>query len=146
MPNSESLGARILGLGVDLVEISRLEASLQRTGELFLQKVYTPREREAAPPHDPRRIQYLAARWAAKEALSKALGTGITSQCALQDVEVLNLPSGQPRMTLQGAARRTADALGVEEIHLSLSHETHYALATVILTGTPKNSEDGSSL
>ncbi|MGN0866845.1 MAG: holo-ACP synthase [Oligosphaeraceae bacterium] len=144
MPNSDALGTRILGLGVDLVEIPRLEASLRRTGELFLRKVYTPAELEAAPPREPLRTQYLAARWAAKEALSKALGTGITSRCALQDIEVLKLPSGQPRMTLRGAARRTADALGVEEIHLSLSHETHYALATVLLTGTPRKTEDGN--
>ncbi len=144
MPSSDAIGARLLGVGVDLVEISRLEASLRRTGYAFLRKVYTPAELEAAPPREPRRIQYLAARWAAKEALSKALGTGITAQCTLQDIEVLNLPSGQPRMTLRNAARRTADALGVREIHVSLAHEVHYAMATVLLTGIPKEEDNGS--
>lgn len=144
MPNSRENSPQILGIGVDLVEIPRLQASLQRTGDAFLKKVYTPAEVEGAPQREPRRSQYLAGRWAAKEALAKALGTGITAQCPLQDIQTLNLPDGRPQLTLLGTARKTADALGVSQIHVSLTHETQYAVAMVLLSGTPgKPGENG---
>ena len=128
------LGDDILGLGTDLVEIARLAKSIERTGKAFLEKVYAPAELEVAPEKDPRRMEFLAGRWAAKEALAKALGTGITEKCRLQEICVLNDPSGRPVMTLSGSARESADALGVRRILLSISHEHLYATATVLLT------------
>ena len=125
----------ILGLGTDIVEIERLRQSLERTGDAFLAKVYTDAERAAMPPQGPRRLEYLAGRWAAKEALAKALGTGITSECRLGEISVRNDPeNGRPEMTLAGAAAATAARLGVRAIHLSISHERHYAVATVLVT------------
>ena len=125
----------ILGLGTDIVEVDRLRQSLERTGEAFLEKVYTDAERAAMPANGQRRLEYLAGRWAAKEAFAKALGTGITSECRLAEVSVCNDPeSGRPRMTLTGAAAATAARLGVRAIHLSISHERHYAVATVLIT------------
>ncbi len=124
-----------LGVGIDLVEIPRLEASLQRTGEVFLSKVYHPRELEGLPPNPARRLEFLAGRWAAKEAFSKALGTGITERCALKEICVLNREDGSPVMTLEGAALCTAEERGVKRILLSLSHEKNYATAIVLLLG-----------
>ena len=128
------LGDDILGLGTDLVEIARLAKAVERTGQAFLEKVYAPAELEAAPAKEPRRTEYLAGRWAAKEALAKALGTGITEKCRLNEICVLNDPNGRPVMTLSGSARETAGALGVRRILLSISHERTYATATVLLT------------
>ena len=128
------LGDDILGLGTDLVEIARLAKSVERTGQAFLEKVYAPAELEAAPAKEPRRTEYLAGRWAAKEALAKALGTGITEKCRLNEICVLNDPAGRPVMTLSGSARETAGARGVRRILLSISHERTYATATVLLT------------
>ncbi len=133
--SSRDSAALPLGVGIDLVEIPRLEASLQRTGDVFLAKVYHPRELEGLPSNPARRLEYLAGRWAAKEALAKALGTGITERCALKEVCVLNREDGSPVMTLEGAALRTAEERGVRRILLSLSHEKNYATAIVLLLG-----------
>lgn len=133
--SSRDNAALPLGVGIDLVEIPRLEASLQRTGEVFLAKVYHPRELEGRPSNLSRRLEYLAGRWAAKEALAKALGTGITERCALKEICVLNREDGSPVMTLEGAALRTAEERGVRRILLSLSHEKNYATAIVLLLG-----------
>ncbi len=130
-----AVAGTILGLGTDIVEIERLRQSLERTGGAFLEKAYTAEERAAMPAHEARRLEYLAGRWAAKEAFAKALGTGITSECRLEDIAVRNEPeSGRPVMTLAGPALATARRLGVQAIHLSISHERHYAVATVRLT------------
>lgn len=126
----------ILGLGNDLVSVSRLARSVERSGEAFLRKVYTAEELESAPPPGTRRNEYLAGRWAAKEALAKALGCGITEHCRLNEICTLNDPgNGRPRLTLSGAARHTAERLGVNSIHLSIAHEHDYAIATVVLEG-----------
>ncbi len=125
----------ILGIGNDIADIRRLESSIGRSGEAFLHKVYAPAELEHAPKRAPRRMEYLAGRWAAKEALAKALGTGITEKCRLNEICVLNDGAGRPVMTLDGDAAATAAALGVKNIHLSIAHEKEYALATVVLEG-----------
>ena len=119
----------IAGVGTDIAECARIEHMMLRYGESFLRRVLTREEfRECNG------VSYLAGRWCAKEALSKALGTGIGANCAFGDIHVLrDTASGRPVMTLSGSAKRTADALGVKRIHLSISHDKHYALATVIL-------------
>lgn len=128
------MGSSIIGIGTDIVEIARLEQSIARTGDAFLQKVYTPAELTGAPEKSPRRMEYLAGRWAAKEALAKALRTGITSECRLNEIETLNEPQSRaPSMTLSGDALKTARRLGVKKIHLSIAHEKAYAVATVLL-------------
>jgi holo-[acyl-carrier protein] synthase len=125
----------ILGLGTDIVEIRRLAQSIERSGDAFLTKVYTPEELAQAPERSPRRTEYLAGRWAAKEALAKALGTGITAQCRLNEICTLNDTLGRPTITLTGSAKDSANAIGVKHIHISIAHEKDYAVATVILEG-----------
>ena len=124
----------IIGLGTDIVEIRRIEAVMTRFARQFRERIYTTAELALAETKN-NHIAYFAGRWAAKEAVSKALGCGIGESCAFADIEILNDEKGRPVMTLANAAARTADALGVEAIKLSISHENKYAVATVILCG-----------
>lgn len=122
----------IVGIGIDLVEISRIRKLINRFGEAFTTKVFTPNEHyEAGMRKD--KIIYYAGRWAVKEAAAKALGCGIGSNCAFLDVETRNDPTGRPVLTFSGAAKDTARRLGVSQTHLSVSHEETYAAANVIL-------------
>ena len=122
----------IVGLGIDLVELERIEAILERYGRRFLEKILTPVELETLPP---RPLSYAAARFAAKEAGAKALGTGFAHGVGLHDFEVRRLPSGQPELVLHGAAAARGAALGAERVYLSLSHSKSTAGAVVILEG-----------
>ncbi len=132
----------LLGLGTDIIDISRLQASLERSGETFLRHAYSPEELSACPPSGARRTEFLAGRWAAKEAFSKALGTGISSACALREITILNNPLGQPEITLTGAARDTAAARGVSAVKVTITHEKLYACATVALVGRDDSDEN----
>ena len=128
--------SRIIGIGTDIVEIQRLQASIERCGDPFLAKVYTPEELADKPQNPQRAAEYLAGRWAAKEAFAKALGTGIVDECRLNEISVRNEElSRRPVMLLSGNASATAFRLGVKHIHVSISHEKHYAVATVLLEG-----------
>lgn len=129
----ECLIAMLKGVGIDIVEIERLRMSIERTGQAFLEKVYSADELCVLPAKNPRRTEFLAGRWAAKEAFAKALGCGITDRCRLNEITVLDDESGRPSMTLGGAAFETAKSLGVSQIHISISHEKAYATAVVIL-------------
>lgn len=117
-------------VGVDLVEVERIRRLVARHGERFLLRVYTPPEIDYAGG----RIPELAARFAAKEALSKALGTGIWSGSAIgwRDLEVLRGPAGEPQVRLHGPALGRAQALGLAGFALSLSHSREHALAVVV--------------
>ncbi len=123
----------ILGLGIDLVEVERLRKVLSRYGQRFLHRVYTERERELALSRsDP--ALYLAAVFAAKEAASKALGTGLRG-VGWRDMEVRHEPSGKPYLVFYGRAKRRFEALGALRSHVSLSHERGHAVAVVLLEG-----------
>ena len=122
----------IFGTGIDIVEIKRLTASIQRYGDAFLNRVYAPEELKAAPSSEQTRATYFAGRWAVKEAVSKALGTGIGASCAMTDVIVTNDAAGKPILQLQGSAAETAHTLGIAKIHISISHERDYAVAQAI--------------
>jgi holo-[acyl-carrier protein] synthase len=120
----------LLRTGIDLVEIERMRSMLERHGERFLRRVYTSQEladSDGSPAS-------LSARFAAKEAVSKALGTGI-GDVAWQEIEVLRSPSGEPFLALHGDARRLADEQGLTTWALSLSHTQHYAVAQVVALG-----------
>jgi holo-[acyl-carrier protein] synthase len=122
----------IIGVGVDILEIRRLRRALERTGERFTRRVYTTLEREYCHRHrDP--APSLAARFAAKEALFKALGTGWARGVSWQDVEVQRAPGSPPALRLGGKAGEVARLLGVSSIHLSISHSEDYAAAVVVL-------------
>ena len=112
-------------VGVDLVEIDRIEAAVDRWGQRFFERVYTDAERT----HCRNRTPELAARFAAKEAVMKALGTGIKG-VGWREIEVLPNRDGKPLVYLYGGARRKAEELGVGEIAISLSHSRDYALAS----------------
>jgi holo-[acyl-carrier protein] synthase len=119
---------RIQGIGADIVECLRIAQMIERHGELFLQRVFTPHEiaycqdRKAA-------TQHFAGRWAAKEAVLKAMGTGWTRGIAWQDVEVRNEFGGKPQIVLGGGAREICGNLGIERVMITISHCRHYATA-----------------
>lgn len=120
----------MLAVGVDIVEISRIRVVLERHGERFLQRVYTEGEQAYAKG----RLSALAARWAAKEAAAKALGTGI-GQVSFQEIEVVCDARGKPALILHGGAARLAARFGLDEFAVSLSHVADYALAFVVAQG-----------
>ncbi len=121
----------IVGIGTDIVSIPRIEAAWQRSGERFARRVLTAKE-HAVFQHRKFSIAYLATRFAAKEAASKALGTGI-GKVSFQDIEVSNLVSGAPELTFYGAALALQHEKGITRLHISLSDEKEYAQAFVIL-------------
>ena len=122
----------ILGTGVDLAEVSRIQKSIERYGDRFLARVFTPAERAYAE-RKKNRFERYAARFAAKEAGMKALGTGWKGGVTWRDFEVANLPGGRPTLRLSGKAAELAARLGVKSISLSLSHTGNLAIAQVIL-------------
>jgi len=124
----------ILGTGVDLAEVARIRASIERYGERFTRRVFTERE-IAYAERKANKYERYAARFAAKEAGMKALGTGWSGGITWKDLEVTNLPSGRPTLALHGVSRDVAGRLGVQTIHLSLTHTSGQALAWVLLEG-----------
>lgn len=125
----------ILGTGVDILDIGRLESVLERHGDAFKRKVFTPAEIAQGDERGRQMIPYFAGRWAAKEAVAKALGTGFGKDCGWLEITVLNHPSGRPTVELSGTAAATAERLGITALHLSISHETATAIAYVIAEG-----------
>lgn len=125
---------RILGIGTDITECLRIANMIERHGELFIGRVYTEQEiaycstRKAA-------TQHYAGRWAAKEAVLKALGTGWRRGISWRDVEVCNLTSGAPTIALHAGAREVAEALGIQRVHISISHVRSHAVAYAIAEG-----------
>jgi len=124
----------ILGSGVDLCEVPRIEAAIARYGSHFLERIFTERE-IAYADRKANRFERYAARFAAKEAGMKALGVGWTGGIAWRDFEVVNLPSGRPTLNFHGRAAEVAAKLGVRHVALSLTHTKEQALAMVILEG-----------
>ena len=122
---------RIFGIGIDVVEISRIEESIQRRGETFLAKVFTRNERDYCDAGHRPGMRY-AARFAAKEAVSKALGTGIGGRVGLLDVEVEHDSEGAPKVRLTGAAEQFLKQNGIREVQISLSHSGDYAVANAL--------------
>ncbi len=116
--------------GVDLIEIPRIHRAVDRWGERFLRRVYTPEELDYCRGHVPS----LAVRWAAKEAVYKALSTGPAHDVEIswQEIEVLRAENGHPEVLLHGAAARRAELLGVDAWSLSLSHTHKYAVAVAV--------------
>jgi len=124
----------ILGVGTDLMEIARIQKSIDRFGEPFLCRIFTPKEIEYCQ-RKKNSGESFAARFAAKEAAAKALGTGISHGVTWLEIEVAREPSGKPSLILSGRAAERAKRLGVSGISLSLSHSRETALAVVIMEG-----------
>ncbi len=127
----------ILGLGTDIVSVGRLRELRTAHGDRFLDRVFTRREVETAESR-AQLDERLATRFAAKEAVMKALGTGWREGVQFTQIEVRTQPSGQPEVILSGEAQRRAEAMGCSRIHLSLSHESDKAMAFVIIEGEPE--------
>ncbi|MBI3881365.1 MAG: holo-ACP synthase [Verrucomicrobia bacterium] len=122
----------ILGTGIDIIEVERIRGSHERFGERFLNRILHPAEiayclsnRDPAP--------FLAARFAAKEAISKAFGTGIGAQLGWLDLEVQRKPSGEPFVVLHEGGQKLLAARGGTKVHLTLSHTANYAAAMAVL-------------
>ena len=128
----------IIGIGSDLCNIERIERSLERFGDRFLNRVFTATERAKAARRPFTKAGTLAKRFAAKEAFSKAVGTGFKRGVFMKDIGVVNAPSGAPMLELTGGARQRLDALAPAghaiDIHLTLTDEHPWAQAFVILT------------
>jgi len=122
----------IVAIGTDIVEIARIKAVLERHGRHFAERILCPRELLRFDQHS-HPAAYLAKRFAAKEALAKALGTGI-GRVSWQDIETTNNPSGAPQFILGGLAKELMSEMGATEALLSLSDEQEYALAFVVLS------------
>jgi holo-[acyl-carrier protein] synthase len=122
----------IVGLGIDLAEVDRIRTAIERHGRRFIDRIYTTAEISYVERGGNRYERY-AARFAAKEAGMKAIGTGWRRGVRWQDFEVLNLPSGRPTLQLHGVAAQIAASLGVRNIALSITHTAKQGMAIVIL-------------
>jgi len=121
----------IVGLGLDIAEIDRIEAAIKRHGAPFLERLFTPAEMAYCESHKGKYERY-AARFAAKEAAMKALGTGWSHGVRWRDIEVARQPSGKPTLRLAGVAADIAKRMGVKNISLTITHSGNLALAEVI--------------
>ena len=131
----------IIGIGSDLIDIRRIEKTIERHGARFIDRIYTPIEQRRSERRNQRAASY-AKRFAAKEACAKALGTGIRSGVWWRDMGVVNMPSGRPTMKLTGGALKRLQAItpsGYEaQIDLTISDEGPMAVAFVIISAVPK--------
>ena len=123
----------VVGLGTDLIEIARVQASLDRYGEQFLGRVFTAGEIAYCQRKKHTAAESFAARFAAKEAGAKALGTGISRGVSWREIEVQRSPGERPELVLTGRAAERAQAMGVRRISLSLTHSRDVAMAVVVL-------------
>jgi holo-[acyl-carrier protein] synthase len=122
----------ILGTGIDIVEVPRIGQSIERFGERFLNRIFTAAEIRYCESK-ANRVERFAARFAAKEAAMKAIGTGMRGGVRWQDFEVGREPGGRPTMMFHGKAAQVAQSLGAKRAHLSVSHTEAHAVAYVIL-------------
>lgn len=132
----------IIGVGIDIVEISRIAAAIKR--KPFIDRVFTPAEQVYCENRGVQRAASYAARFAAKEAVLKALGTGLRGG-TWQDVEITNNNLGRPLVQMTGYYQNLAGELGVQEIYLSVTHAREYAAAQVVLWGGKQNEASNSS-
>lgn len=122
----------VLGLGTDLIEIERVQASIDRFGDRFLERLFTPGEIAFCLRKKRHAAESFAARFAAKEAGAKALGTGISRGVGWKEIEVRREPGERPTLHLSGRAAERAAAMGVRRLQLSLTHSKAVALAVVV--------------
>ena len=124
----------LIGIGTDIIEVARIGEMIEKHDELFLRRVYTPLEIEYCGGRKSA-LQHYAGRWAAKEAVLKALGTGWSRGIKWTDMEVSNLMGGKPELRIHGVASDIAEEMGIQEMQISISHCQSYAVAYVIAIG-----------
>ncbi|MCK5802814.1 MAG: holo-ACP synthase [Lentisphaeria bacterium] len=128
----------IVATGIDIIEIERMKRVLERHSAHFLDHVFTACEQAQAPQNPVATPTFYAGRWAAKEAVAKALGTGIGRQCGWTDIVTSRTEQGAPCVRLEGRAARTAEKKDIDRIHISISHEKQFACAQAIAENTKK--------
>ncbi len=126
--------SEIIGIGTDITECLRIARMIERHGELFINRVYTTGEIRYCQSRK-QATQHWTGRWAAKEAVLKALGTGWRRGIRWRDIEILNEPSGRPKCSIHGGARDVAKQLGIAEMLVTISHCRTHATATAIAVG-----------
>jgi holo-[acyl-carrier protein] synthase len=126
--------SRIIGIGTDITECLRIARMIERHGELFIDRVYTPDEIAYCKARK-QATQHYAGRWAAKEAILKALGTGWRKGISWRDIEVRNEPGGRPTVAVRGGTRDVVEELGITEIQVSISHCRSHATAMAVALG-----------
>lgn len=119
----------ITGIGTDLIELSRVEKVVSRLSR----RILTEEELSSLPRHPRRRLEFVAGRFAAKEAVSKALGTGIGQFCSFQDIEILNDQQGKPFVALSSRLMHSLFSERPIHVHLSVSHSEHYVMAMAVI-------------
>mgnify|MGYP002640035727 CR=1 FL=1 len=121
----------IYGTGIDIIEVERIKKSLGKYSPRFENKVFTDKEIDYCQSQaDP--AKHFAARFAVKEAVSKSLGTGISKDVGFKDIEVVNQVSGKPLVIMNGQGKKLFEKLNLKFIHISISHDKHYAIAHAI--------------
>ena len=124
----------ILGVGIDIIEVARIASSLEKFGERFGQRILLPEERGYCLSHR-HPAPFVAARFAAKEAISKAFGTGIGAQLGWRDMEIRRTESGEPFVVLHGKGRELFESRKAKQLLVSISHTENYAAVTAVLDG-----------
>ena len=119
--------------GVDMIEIKRIRDAIERYGKGFVEKIFTPGEISYCKSRKRQKFQSYAARFSAKEAVSKALGTGISRGVSLKDIEVMVTETGKPQVVLHGEAKKLFERIGGVSADLSLTHTKEYASAYVVI-------------
>lgn len=127
----------VFGIGTDITETSRVEQMIEKHGPVFLDRVYTSKEQQYCQPRKAAG-QHYTGRWAAKEAILKAMGTGWAKGIHWTDIEVLNKMGGAPEVFLHGEAQVVCDQLGIDHIKISISHCKEYATAFAIAICKPE--------
>jgi holo-[acyl-carrier protein] synthase len=130
----------IYGIGIDIVEVERIAASIKEFGDRFLQRIFTESERAYCQEHH-QPAAYFAARFAAKEAIAKALGTGIGKDVSWLDLEIRRAASGEPSVYVSGNAAIFCQKNGISEIKISLTHARDYAAANAIALLAPSRDQ-----
>ena len=127
----------LIGLGTDITECLRIARMIERHGELFINRVYTPEEIKYCQSRK-QATQHFTGRWAAKEAILKALGTGWRRGISWRDIEVRNEPGGKPMVAVRGGAKDVVEQLEISEIQVSISHCRSHAIACAVAMGGDK--------
>ena len=128
----------LIGLGTDITECLRIARMIERHGEVFIDRVYTPEEIKYCQSRK-QATQHFTGRWAAKEAILKALGTGWRRGISWRDIEVRNEPGGKPTVAVRGGAKDVVEQLGISEIQVSISHCRSHAIACAVAMGREKD-------
>jgi len=121
----------IIAHGIDLVDCPRIEEMINRHGRRFIDRIFTAAEQAYANSNKDR-VEKLAGRFAAKEAILKLMGTGWRGKIAWTDIEVVNNAAGQPEVTLDGEVKKLADGLGIKHISVSITHTANFAIASAV--------------